>query len=246
VRSILAQCLPIKLESQVKITFPVSGSEWHTSLGRNRGKLEFRKGMEDLLNVLIGESDVEAALRAGLEPDNIRSTEPWMSDIICFGNSLLIESKYKKVQNYYDAGVFLFFGENARTYGDILLGPIAVLRNRLIQFLACERDSLWEFEWGSVETHRVLIENYSRTVFFKGHTIKLIKKEQNVFCQFDYKNLSVGELTNSDLTVFEMPYPEDGSLSGFKDSLGKSRPPKILVEVLDELLLACELLPKLV
>jgi hypothetical protein len=215
-RAVLSQCEPISLGSQDRIEFPVSNSDWSVALGRNRGNAVFRKGMVTLIDCLRGVEDVEGRIREILNV--ARGQNAWMGDLIHYGGTLLNHSSSRKVQQYYEHGVFLYQKNNS-TEGDILLGPTAALRNHLIQSLL---DLNWKFTSSSEESWRkVPLEDASEGIFLKGHRIPLRKESVSgdLFCRFGYRQLVLGEVKNPDSLNVEIPYPADSCMASFLEAV---------------------------
>lgn len=99
-----------------------------------------RHGMTRLLDELSGchsAETMEARLRSLCE--GYHDEGDWRHDVVKFGGALLPASQTKKVQNYYNTGVFLFHKTNWNDL-DILLGPGARGRNAVVNLLASSGD----------------------------------------------------------------------------------------------------------
>ncbi len=144
-----------------------------------------------------------------------------MLDIIRHGGVLLSQSESKKIQNYYANGVFLFHKTNWNP-GDVLLGPMAGLRNRLVQRLVDQPEARWHIE--TPDNRLASTGEHESKVFYKDHHIKLIDKRPGdgaIFCRFEYKKLVVGSEPKVESGEVSVPYPENGDLREFHDSLEK-------------------------
>lgn len=180
---------PIQLNSQDRIYFPTSVSDWRSLLNRYRGKRFIRDGMKMLITHFRGKVDLKFELNEVI--NSADNQEHWMSDIIRYGGELFVHSDTKKIQKYYENGVFLYQRTNA-SEGDILLGPIAALRNHLIQHLIGEN---WIYSNGDENWRRVVVCADPERIYFKGHQIRLSKKINSsdfIFCLFNYKSLTIG------------------------------------------------------
>ncbi|MGO8930647.1 MAG: hypothetical protein ACLQU3_27635 [Limisphaerales bacterium] len=175
--------------------------------------------MRRLIDHLTGTSDLEGFLRKCLETP--QAEDPWMLDIIRHGGVLLSQSESKKIQNYYANGVFLFHKTNWNP-GDVLLGPMAGLRNRLVQRLVDQPEARWHIE--TPDNRLASTGEHESKVFYKDHHIKLIDKRPGdgaIFCRFEYKKLVVGSEPKVESGEVSVPYPENGDLREFHDSLEK-------------------------
>ncbi len=246
-RASLVCCTPISLNSRDRIELPSSSPEWAISLSRNRRREAFRNGMKKLIHLLVDKSNCEAKVcRNMIDSDQIN--EAWMKDVIHHGDCLLKQSSTRKIQNYYNNGVFLYYKTNS-TDDDILLGWIAKLRNQLIQRMVngSTPDEVWSFASGADKQKRCVVAiKDPNTCFFKGHRIKLIKGDCNsVFCLFDYKVLHIGDSSNSALPNVEIAYPDDGDpnklLALLRRPIADAQESKRVQAVIHQLIKFCEL-----
>jgi len=240
VRAIVAQSESIILNSQKRIEFPRSEPEWARELGRNHGNFAFRKGLVELVDSLLADEDatLQMAIRAA------QGGASWTSDIVSYGAELFVRSDTKKVQNYYNNGVFLYQKTNS-TEGDILLGPVAAFRNKVIQQLL--ESFGWTFKSGPEKWRYVPVTSDPDVMFFKGHKIGLIKAydDGKAFCRFDYKRFIIGDVMDTESSKVEIPYPEDCRLESLRDLIA-GQPSEacspLVKAVLVDLFKACQMI----
>ena len=210
-RAILTQSEPIKLEGKQSIGF--SEKNWPNLLKRNCERMEFRRGMQILIDELIGVKDLGEKLRGMLKFK--QAIEAWMNDIILYGDVLFKNSNLKKIQNFWGNGVFLYYKNNSNDL-DIFLGANAAFRNRLINYLLKQS----ELGWRIVPNGRVFLRD--EIVFYKGRRIELIRKSENdegVVFRFEYDKLVVWCKTATDPIVLDVLYPTNGDLDQFITSV---------------------------
>ena len=128
IRSILAKCDYIKTGWQWKLNLSNSSVNWKLLLKRgdiNLGLIRLLKKGFDLEKVVQCDSEYNFINNAPLK------TENWMFHIVKKGDELLKLSDSKKVQQYYDIGIFLF-EKNNFSEGNILLSGAVAKRNEFI------------------------------------------------------------------------------------------------------------------
>jgi len=177
-RAVLAHCEPIKLEWQQRIIFSDSSSNWHSLLDRSNKWTQLRDGMLILIDYLIDKDNLETTIRKSLASLH---GEPWMSDIVRYGNDLFIQSETKKIQNYYNNGVFLFNKTNLHE-GDILLGEQAQWRNKIIQLLLTSGAG-WQLE------KRRILNIDDEVPYYKGHEFQLSHETTSWLVEINYRGV---------------------------------------------------------
>jgi hypothetical protein len=172
-----------------------------------------------LIDSLIDEEEPESAMRGTLE--TVQTGEPWMQDVIRYGDVLFKDSWKKKVQQYYGDGVFVFSGENW-TEQAILLGKTAALRNFLTERLSGGEQLAWEIESGAASWRRVPVGQSPETVFYRGYLLTLVRKNDadgdGAVCTMGYYQIGISVDRNS-ASKIEIRYPENGDLRAFRQSL---------------------------
>lgn len=134
-----------------------------------------------------------------------------MHDFIQHGAKLWHVSHSGKIQNYYDNGTFLFYRENGHDR-DILLGPVAKLRNILIQKFT-DTAPAWQF--AKNESGWRAIEGAERVLLYRGHEIPLFRTDPTnpaltVECRFGYRQLTLRLPTG--IKPLVIPYPDEATL----------------------------------
>lgn len=213
-RATLSRCEAIGLGWQQRITFPGTSGEWKVSLDRSRGDNKFRAGVTRLVDELRGRdgAEMEAEFQDIIGKDELLPS-PWMRHITEHGDVLFGASETWKVQQYCDRGTFLYYKTNA-TDGDIMIGPVATLRNTMIERLVGDPASGWRFASEGEGWRRLVSAKDARVVFFKGHQIALRKEraEGVISCVFGYHALEIrGPGTPHD-SPMRVDYPKTGGL----------------------------------
>lgn len=149
-RAALSQCERIILESQQYLEFKdAAAGHWKILLSsdalEHRGQLtpkaKFRKGMQKLVNHLIGSVNYESDMSKLLQGSSV--DKDWMDDVIRYGHiflqwgSEIWNSSEHKVQSYRNNGTFIYRQKN-RANEDIMLGTQAHWRNSIIKSLLVE------------------------------------------------------------------------------------------------------------
>jgi len=134
-------------------------------------------------------------------------------DVLNLGSIGLGHSQEKKVQNFINNGVFLYYKTNYNPCLDILLGEVAHLRNSLIKRLISR-------EWSLA---RVRSERLANTLFFEGHGIKLVRKARDgiaeMYCFLEYREIQIGRTPQSGVREVTIVYPENAETAEFQKSL---------------------------
>ena len=219
-RAALARSENIKLNYQERISFADEAANWSELLGRGFRWPQFRDGFLRVIDALTGEPEPESSLRKMLEIP--RANEPWMQDIVRFGDVLFADSDYKKVQQYRWDGVFVFHKTNSHE-GDILLGPKAALRNLLMEELTKGEQPPWRFGDGAREWRRLSVCQPSPKVFYKGFRLTLVRTADDgcdgAMCTVGVYQLGIAENSKADSPKIDLKYPDDGDLASFQQSL---------------------------
>lgn len=247
VRAVLARSESFTLGWQERICLRDTSSNWRDLLDRNCDWPNFREGMLVLIDFLVGKDDYEKAMRDCLKSPV--ANEPWMLDIIRFGDRILKQSDTKKIQNYNNNGVFCYYLTNSNE-NDILLGRTAALRNHLIEWLIDRPEAQWKIASMPMERCRLPVAHVDavEAVFFRGHSIKLTNSGSNGFrmsCQFEYTRLVISDETKV-APDYQIAYPENGDLMTLHGTLN-SRLQDVhegVERVLHELSNACEAFPR--
>ncbi len=222
-RAALAQSEPIKLNYQERISFADTATNWSELLGRGFRWPQFRDGLRRVIDALTDETGLEPALRKMLEAP--RASEPWMHDVVRFGDVLFEDSWYKKVQQYRWDGVFVFHQKNSHE-NDILLGPKAALRNLLIEKLTGGEQPAWKLGDDSRDWRRLSVGQSPAEVYYKGFRLNLVRAggsgSGRAVCTVGLHQLGLAVNLDPGPLKIELPYPEDGSVASFQRSLNEA------------------------
>jgi hypothetical protein len=160
-RAALTQCEPIILGWQQNLEFNDAPGHWKYLLGSDAlepesqvtPKGKFRKGMQKLVNHLIGSVNFESDMSKLLQGSSV--DKDWMDDVIRYGHIFLQwrpdiwNSREHKVQSYGNNGTFIYRQKNSANE-DIMLGTQAHWRNSIIKSLLVEDVGLDIDEWRKV------------------------------------------------------------------------------------------------
>lgn len=215
----LARSVSIKLDGGNRLELPHNPELWRDRLARtsHAAHQKFREGCFRLLS----EAAQSGNQTIPKESTALPGAEPWMRDFIQHGRQLWRQDWEGKVQNYNGNGVFLFHRTN-RNDGDILLGPVAAMRNELIRKLTNAatpiRFALSESSWSPVEGATEAL------LFYKGHKITLYRKDANnpssvVECAFGYHKLTLRLSKTENSPTLDVDYPEGACLATFAADL---------------------------
>jgi hypothetical protein len=177
-RAALSQCEPIILGWQQNLEFKDAARHWKGLLGSDalerEGQLtpkgKFRKGMQKLVNHLIGSVDYESDMSKLCQEPSV--DKDWMDDVNRYGHIFLqwgpeiCISREQKVQNYQKSGTFIYLQTNSSNW-DIMLGNQAHWRNSIIKSLLAEDIGL------DIDGWRKVPEIDADPPFYKGHQFLL-------------------------------------------------------------------------
>ena len=177
IRAVLSKCNSITLGWQERLFFDNSRATWKSLLDNE----SIVRGLISLIDNRLADNKI---LRGCCDANDGTS---WMAPIIKYGGVLLSRhSTYKKVQNYYNNGIFLFEKLNS-CEGDIWLDEEGRWRDAVISDLL-KHDWKLDYEW-----RRVAIQS-DAIMFFKGYFPSLENKAINLQLCFRYKRWTLKKL----------------------------------------------------
>lgn len=215
IRAILARTSPIHLGPQERLELPYTVPLWRARLerGERSSHRNFREGCFTLLSEAAQSGNRTIPQESTAAPD----AEAWMRDFIRHGRLLWWLSDSGKIQNDRGNGVFLFHARNSHEH-NILLGPVAALRNALIKKLTTAAPP-WLFAQENEATWRP-VNGVADQVFYKGRHISLHRSPSpdarfSVECVFGYHEITirasmfaVGTGASEPLAAIVVPYPK--------------------------------------
>ncbi len=220
-RAVLAKAGDIGMTYQQKINFDGAYRSWAELLNGGSGmrgvpktiKENFRRGFRDLVDELRGHIDLLAGVKNVIF--GYRENGFWVADLVRYGPALLEQSRDKKVQQYYNEGVYVFNKSNL-SEDDILLGPGARMRNALIDRMRSAAVGPWLLD---TEDRVVAVsEGMPPLVMYAGHTIQLNRQlegdadDVGVYCKLYSGSLELGVESAADSQPFPIGYPESADI----------------------------------
>jgi hypothetical protein len=243
-RAILAKCEPFRPDYQERINLSDGAANWCKQFDRSEGWKEFREAVPVVLDSLRGIefNNIDSALRVSLQ--TYIPKRNWIDGIINWGD-ILLKGSQGNIQNYKGHGVFVFWKDYSNE-NDILIDPLASLRNQLICRLVRHLD--WTLSSETTEEREVKIDD--DIVYYRGHRVPIQKKRQEsqtVSCTVGYGSLTFRVIQQPELAPVEVRYPNELSFGYLKQELmtklGETKS-NVLQEALKEVAQVCDMLPE--